>query len=79
MALRGIVIFSEAILMSKLGDRSNSGNKAHRIVWGITERQPPNLQELLRNLEWMAIIHKKCLEELPHTQCPETTQSVTWR
>lgn len=76
---KGNCDFSEAILMSKLGDRSNSGNKAHRIVWGITERQPPNLQELLRNLEWMAIIHKKCLEELPHTQCPETTQSVTWR
>jgi len=42
MALREIYYPSEVILMSKLGERSNSGNTAQRFVLGIAERQPPN-------------------------------------
>ena len=42
MALREIYDFSEVILMSKLGERSNSGNMAQRFVLGITEMHPPN-------------------------------------
>lgn len=42
MALREIYDFSEVILMSKLGERSNSGNTTQKFVLGITEMHPPN-------------------------------------
>lgn len=42
MALREIHDSSEVILMSKLGERSNSGNTTQRLVLGIIEMHSPN-------------------------------------